>query len=138
MSRLVKKKDLSLFKKIFKSEIDHTNKVVINWIPLIEFNQLDELLKLSEEKPVLIFKHSTRCGISSFALKKFQSNFDIAPNKLSLYFLDLLKYRQISTTIADHFKVRHQSPQVLLIYKGEAIYNDSHGSISIDEIKKVI
>ncbi len=129
---------MSLFKKIFGSDIDHTNKVVLNWIPLVEMNQLDGLLKLSEEKPVLIFKHSTRCGISSFALKKFQSNFDIEPNKLTLYFLDLLKYRQISTTIAEQFKVSHQSPQVLIVYKREVIYNDSHGSISINEIKKVI
>ena len=129
---------MSLFKNIFKTTHNKTEKTVLNWIPLVEINQLDELLKLSEEKPVLIFKHSTRCGTSSFALKNFQGNFDIDPNKLTLYFLDLLKYRQISTTISEHFKVRHQSPQVLIIYNREAIYNKSHGSISIGEIKKVI
>jgi len=129
---------MSFFKKIFNSEVDNTNKVVLYWIPLVEMDQLDELLKLSEEKPVLIFKHSTQCGISSYALKRFKSNYDIDSNELTLYFLDLLAYRGISTAIVEKFKVRHQSPQVLVIYKGEIIYNDSHGSISIDAIKKAI
>jgi bacillithiol system protein YtxJ len=31
--------------------------------------------------------------------------------------------------------VRHESPQVLIIKKGECVYDESHSAIRMDEIK---
>jgi bacillithiol system protein YtxJ len=111
----------------------------MNWIELKSAHQLEELRKESEITPVLIFKHSTRCSTSRMSLDRLerswnsQETFGIRP-----YFLDLLSYRNVSNLIADLFGVEHESPQVLLIYKGEAILDQSHFQIDYQEIKKVI
>ena len=47
----------------------------MHWNELTELEQLEALINQSEEQPVLIFKHSTRCSISRFALKQFENEF---------------------------------------------------------------
>jgi len=110
----------------------------MNWIALTNNNQLEEILKLSNITPVLIFKHSTRCGISRMALKTFEREFDLDETEISIFFLDLLNYRALSQDISIKFKVAHQSPQVLLIKNEEVIYHDSHDYISFDKIKEIL
>lgn len=86
----------------------------------------------------VIFKHSTRCSISSMAKRNFELNWDAIPDQTPLYFLDLISYRDISAFIAETFQVHHESPQVLLIKDGECILDLSHGEISADEIAQSI
>ncbi len=107
----------------------------MNWNKIESTEQLDVLKKESEEFPVLIFKHSTSCSISAMALNRIERAWnDEKAGTLKPYFLDLLKFRPVSGEIARVFKVEHQSPQVLLIRNGESIYDESHYSISFDEI----
>jgi len=94
---------MSLFKNLFQSNNSEITKQKLNWIALTELNQLNEIVELSNTKPVLIFKHSTRCGISTMALKHFENDFDIPASKIDLYFLDLLQNRAISAEIASKF-----------------------------------
>jgi bacillithiol system protein YtxJ len=88
----------------------------MNWNALTDLEQLNEIISLSNEKPVVIFKHSTRCSISRMALKQFENEFDLS-DKVTPYFLDLIAHREISNGIAS-FGVMHQSPQLLLIKEG--------------------
>ncbi len=126
---------MSLFSSIFgSSENQITSNNNVNWIPLIFMGQLDEILSISNEKPVVIFKHSTRCSISRMALKQFENEFDLE-DKVHAYFLDLLEYRDISNEIASRFKVYHQSPQLLLIKEGKSVYDVSHSDIDAAELK---
>jgi bacillithiol system protein YtxJ len=109
----------------------------MNWKELTTEEALKEAVRLSFENKILIFKHSTRCPVSYRVLERLESEWDGKDlQNIDLYFLDLLKYRSLSNKIAKEFKVLHQSPQVLLIDKGECIYADSHNYISFDEIKK--
>ncbi|MFA5298209.1 MAG: bacillithiol system redox-active protein YtxJ [Lutibacter sp.] len=110
----------------------------MNWISLTNSNQLEELIKSSVFKPVLIFKHSTRCGISRMVLKSFEREFNLNENEIDLYFLDLLNYRSLSQEISLKFNVAHQSPQVLVIKNGAVIYHDSHNAINSKDIEMVI
>jgi bacillithiol system protein YtxJ len=126
---------MSFFSKIFNENSSNVNQV--NWIPLETLEQLDKIVADSFEKAALIFKHSTRCSISRFALKRFESEFNLE-EKLSLYYLDLLNFRSISNEIAVKFDVQHQSPQVLLIKEGKVIYHDSHDGILVEEIANVL
>ena len=116
-----------MFKKIFGSKSQENNRKKINWIPLINVEQLKEVN--SSEKTVLIFKHSTRCGISRTVLQKFEHNFEIEEEKMTLYFLDLLVHRELSHKIAENYKVEHQSPQLLVIKNGKVVMHDSHSGI---------
>ncbi|MFV8370082.1 bacillithiol system redox-active protein YtxJ [Flavobacterium sp. LB2R40] len=125
---------MSFFKNIFNSSDDKDLKETkINWNELTDLGQLNEIIAISNEKPVAIFKHSTRCSVSRMALKQFENEFN-SSDKVTPYFLDLIAYRAISNAIADQFGVTHQSPQLILIKDGKAIYNVSHSDIDAEEL----
>lgn len=126
---------MSIFNSLFgSSEEKKVTAGKINWIPLQFMGQLDEIAALSDQKPAVIFKHSTRCSISRFALKQFEKEYDLQDN-VDAYFLDLLEYRDISNEIASRFGVFHQSPQLLLIKEGKSVYDVSHDAIDAGELK---
>lgn len=125
---------MSIFSNLFGNSDNEELNSKVNWIPLTFLGQLDELVAFSEQKPVVIFKHSTRCSVSRFALKQFENEFDLKDN-VDAYFLDLLEYRDISNEIASRFGVYHQSPQLILIKDGQAIYDASHSDIDAEELK---
>jgi bacillithiol system protein YtxJ len=128
---------MSFFSKLFNENQSDSNVNEVDWIPLQTLEQLDVIVQDSYEKPILIFKHSTRCSISRFALKRFENEFELQ-EKVITYFLDLLNYREISNEIAFKFGVQHQSPQVLLLKNGKVVYHDSHDGIEAEELKKYI
>jgi bacillithiol system protein YtxJ len=126
---------MGLFSNVFgSSENQNKSNSTVNWIPLTDLSQLDEIVTLSNGKPVVIFKHSTRCSVSRFALKQFESEYDLT-DCVDAYFLDLLEYRVISNEIASRFGVYHQSPQLLLIKEGKSVYDVSHSDINARELK---
>lgn len=129
---------MSLFKNLFQSNASEDKKPNLNWILLDDINLLGKIKEASNNKPVLIFKHSTRCGVSRMALKNFEKSYDIESEMLDLYFLDLLQFRDISNEIISVFNIQHQSPQAIVIYKEKVVYHDSHYGISVEEIKKAI
>lgn len=111
----------------------------MNWNRLERPEQLKEIITESADNNILIFKHSTRCNISRSTLDRLERNWKDAevPN-VKPYFLDLLSYRDISNTIAEQFQVEHQSPQVLIIRHGQAIYDNSHYGIDFQEIREKV
>lgn len=129
---------MSIFSSLFGSS-DHqeekTAKMI--WIPIVDLGQLNEIILLSSEKPVLIFKHSTRCSVSRMVLKQFETEFDLE-DLVTPYFLDLLEHRDVSNAIAEQFKVVHQSPQLLLIKNGMSVYDASHSAIEVAELRMKI
>ena len=108
----------------------------MEWNKLNEIEQLEEINKASFEAPVMIFKHSTRCSISSSALNRVERNWNNEQDdiKVKPYYLDLIAYRNISTEIAKKWNVEHQSPQVLIIKNGTCIYTETHMGINYEEI----
>ncbi|KAB1154392.1 bacillithiol system redox-active protein YtxJ [Flavobacterium luteum] len=126
---------MSVFSNIFGSSDKQDNsKSKINWINLTDLGQLNEIISSSNEKPVVIFKHSTRCSVSRMVLKQFENEFDL-DDEVDAYFLDLLEHRAISNEIASRFGVYHQSPQLLLIKDGKSVYDVSHSDIDAGELK---
>lgn len=131
------KTKMSFFKNIFGESGTEKPEYKINWESLTELQQLEEIVKQSLEKPILIFKHSTRCSISRMALKQFENNFDFH-DKFTPYFLDLLEYRPVSNEIASLFEVVHQSPQLIVVKNGKAVYDASHSDIDAEELKRFL
>ncbi|KIC90230.1 bacillithiol system redox-active protein YtxJ [Flavihumibacter sp. ZG627] len=104
----------------------------MDWKELSSSAQLAELHKKSFERPLVIFKHSTRCSISSMAKSRLErSN---SPEEIDFYYLDLIRYRPLSDQIAKDFDVWHESPQILIIENGACIYDESHTGINMAEI----
>jgi bacillithiol system protein YtxJ len=110
-------------------------KFMLNWNSLTSKTQLEELVNRSANSTFAIFKHSTRCSISSMAKNRLERSWDQAINP-PLYLLDLLNHRNLSNQIAEQFDVQHESPQLLIIQKGKCINHQSHNEISMDILLK--
>lgn len=107
----------------------------MQWLELTDVNQLDEIDALSFKGKVLLFKHSTRCGISGTALNRIERNWkDEYHQQLQVFYLDLLNYRHISNVIEQRYGVVHQSPQALIISEGKCIFSQTHSSIHLTEL----
>ncbi|RYZ62042.1 MAG: bacillithiol system redox-active protein YtxJ [Chitinophagaceae bacterium] len=104
----------------------------MEWIHLTDEEQLKQLIASSESKPQVIFKHSTRCSISSVAFQRLQKAKQ--PEGLDFYYLDLLAHRPLSNKVSEVFRVHHESPQVLVIRNGQCVYDESHLAISMLDI----
>ncbi len=128
---------MSVFKNLFGSSDEQPTPSKVNWLYLTNVSDLDALIAESNEKTVLIFKHSTRCSISRMVLKQFESEFDVE-EYLTPYFLDLLNHRDVSNEIANQFGVYHQSPQLLVIKEGKSIFDASHESIDASDLKQFV
>ena len=104
-----------------------------DWINITNLSSLDDLINSSFENKVLLFKHSTRCSISSLAKSRIES---VGDNRKinNCYYLDLLTFRVLSNKISSDFNIKHESPQVLIIEKGKCIAHFSHGDIKWDNI----
>lgn len=114
------------------------NSSTFDWTNLDEVTQLDELIQSSYEQPVLLFKHSTRCSISSMVKRRIENEWSIERDKITTVYLDLLQHRNISTAIAEKTGVKHQSPQAILLRNGTVVYHASHTAISVNDIKKLV
>ncbi|MGM0932489.1 MAG: bacillithiol system redox-active protein YtxJ [Bacteroidota bacterium] len=122
---------MGLFDKMFKSERDIVKEEIekIPWKYITEEQDIEELEKQSFSKPVIIFKYSTRCGISRITLRKFEN--DLPENMdVAFYFMDLVKYRSLSNEIAERFKVSHESPQLIVLKEGKVLHHSSHQDIN--------
>ena len=104
----------------------------MHWIHLNDEEQLKQIITKSQQKPQVIFKHSTRCSISAVALQRLQKAEQ--PSDIDFYFLDLIAHRDISNKVAQVFGVNHESPQVLLIKDGLCVFDESHLGIHMDDI----
>ena len=108
----------------------------MNWNKLNSTETLKKINELSEETTVLIFKHSTRCSISSMALDRLERNWKESETKnIKPYYLDLIAHRDLSNRISEMYHIPHESPQALLISKGKCIYDASHSDISYKDLK---
>lgn len=124
-----------MFKNIFKS--NNTPSKKMNWEKLDKIESLEDIKEVSKNQKVLIFKHSTRCPISANALNRLERSWneeEMQNKNIKPYYLDLITYRNISDKIAQEFKVMHQSPQVIVVENGEAIYDNSHYGIKYEEL----
>lgn len=104
------------------------------WKKLESLSQLEEAVAQSHVSSQIIFKHSTRCIISKMVLSQFEENMGAIPPQANLLFLDLLSHREISNAIATQLKVHHESPQVVVIKNGQAVFHESHHSIDATTI----
>lgn len=120
---------MGLFDSIFKG----TDKVkkeehVLPWQQLTEIDQLQRIREASNNTLQVIFKHSTRCGISRAVINRFVADYKLDTNA-DLYYLDLLNYRDVSNEVAHEFQVIHQSPQFILVKNGKVVHHASHHEI---------
>ena len=104
----------------------------MSFINLDTIEKLDELFEQSKVKPVVIFKHSITCPISTDA----SSQMSIVNGDVNLVIVQTS--RQISNEIESRTTLRHQSPQAIILKDGKPIYHASHYDITADAVEGVL
>lgn len=110
----------------------------MKWKQLETIEQVENLIQESFNLPLLIFKHSTRCGISRYVLKNFEADFNLQEIPVECYFLDLLNHRDVSNYITEYFSIEHQSPQILVLKNGKVIFHESHHLATVENVKNAL
>ena len=111
----------------------------MKWNELKDVSQLESMHQVSFEKPVLIYKHSTRCSTSRMMLDRLERNWkEEEMHHVAPYFLDLISYRDISNAVSANYEVPHESPQVLIVRNGKAIHDASHLGIDYRELASFV
>jgi bacillithiol system protein YtxJ len=102
------------------------------FVALENTEALDQLYKTSHERPVILFKHSLTCPISSAAYDQMSKlNTDVA-------LVVVQKARNVSSEVATRTGIPHESPQAIVLRGGEAVWNASHWRITVDAVEKAV
>jgi len=97
-----------------------------NWHSIKSDEDVAEAVLQSNSADVLIYKHSSRCGVCWAAMRRLET---VDNERLPIYIVDVLADRALSNLIADRLGVIHESPQAILLRNGEAVLVKSHSSI---------
>ena len=104
------------------------------WHNITTQEDLKQALSQSMEEPVVFFKHSTRCSISLFVKKSFEQACSSLSSKHSFYLLNVITNRAESNALAEHFQIKHESPQVIATLNNKVFYTNSHDGIDGSEL----
>ena len=124
--------------KLFGGAKEIKEEKILPWIPLNNIQQLNHIEEKSKTKTQVIFKHSTRCGISRMVINQFVDGYYLTEKDLDLYYLDLLSFRDVSNEVGYKFQVVHQSPQLLVIKNGVVVAHDSHSGINSIDLNRFV
>lgn len=106
--------------------------MAINWNTIHSPDMADKAIQASHDSPIVIFKHSTTCPISSIAKMRLEGDWDL--DSLPAYYIDVKADRSSSNHVAEALEVHHESPQIIIVSNGEAVYDSSHLDINIQEV----
>lgn len=108
------------------------------WTELTSIEQAKKAIYSSKDKPVLFFKHSIRCPISTMAHRRLEVGASELSSKINTQYLDLITHREVSNWLADTLNVTHQSPQVILLMNNEVVYISTHNEINTTELLELV
>ncbi len=104
---------------------------------LTRVDELDPILQATASAPAFLFKHSTTCPVSAGAHRQVQAYLEGADASAPpVYLVKVIESRPLSNEIASRLSFVHQSPQIILVDGGEAVWNASHGAITADSIRR--
>src|SRR5919199_4230340 len=103
-----------------------------HFTPVNDTETLEQLVTRSNKEPVILFKHSTTCPISANAYRQMSQ----VKGDVSLVVVQ--RARDVSNEIESRTGVRHESPQVVVVRNGEAVWTASHFDITSDAVERAV
>ena len=94
----------------------------------------EDALSQSEDTPVLIFKHSSTCPVSTNAHQEMQTL--VEEDSVPAYKVVVQDQRAISNRIESDLGVRHETPQAILLDDRSPVFNTSHFNVTVDTLRK--
>jgi monothiol bacilliredoxin len=114
------------------------NRMTTNLKHLETIEELNEALAESSKGPVLLFKHSLTCPISSRAYREFKSHLEEPDSRVSYNLIIVQEARRVSDEVAKKLGIRHESPQALLVRNGRSVWDASHYDITAEGLSRAI
>ena len=106
----------------------------IQWHTIKTQEDLESVIQSSHHSSQLIFKHSTRCSISSLVKNRLEKEMRESKPPHSIHLIDVIENRRLSHQVAEMMSVRHESPQILRISDGHCDFHTSHFDVSLQNI----
>lgn len=108
------------------------------WRELTTLEQWEEVYK--GDTPLIVFKHSTACPVSSNALNEFEQYLNGSPrDDIEYVLVKVIESRPVSNRIAEDTGVKHESPQIMFIDKDRSVvWNTSHWAITVEHMTAVL
>ena len=116
----------------------YTSTMPSELVTLDSADVLEDVIATSEERLVLLFKHSVTCGTSAQAYDELVEHPSTGQHTTQYVILTVQTHRELSDAVATRFEVRHETPQTLLIHKGQVVWAASHFSVTAETIKAAI
>jgi bacillithiol system protein YtxJ len=91
-----------------------------------------ELNKKSHEEPQIVFKHSSACPISLGAFESLKKAEEAGAAPQEIHMLVVQASPELSATVEEESKVKHESPQLLILRDGEVAFHANHYEITGD------
>ncbi|SDX50830.1 bacillithiol system protein YtxJ [Marininema mesophilum] len=111
----------------------------MQWKEISTQDEWQEMLNRSQERPLLVMKHSTRCPVSANAWKECETYITTTSHKDVDYVLvKVIESRDVSNKVAEDLNVQHKSPQTILVKNNEAVWNTSHWHITQDSLEEAL
>ncbi|MCZ6857312.1 MAG: bacillithiol system redox-active protein YtxJ [Gemmatimonadetes bacterium] len=106
-------------------------------VPIKSLTTRDELDAALAAPVVVLYKHSPICAVSTWSLREVQ-RFEREHPDTAVYHIDVILHRELSNWIAQHFGIRHESPQALVVRDGRHAWATSHSGITADALRKQV
>ncbi len=104
----------------------------MSFITLDTVEKLNELFEQSNNKPIVLFKHSITCPISTDACNQMA----IVEGDVNIVIVQTA--RPISNAIAERTSLQHQSPQTIILRNGKPIFSATHYDITADKVEGIL
>ncbi|KIH71653.1 bacillithiol system redox-active protein YtxJ [Salinicoccus roseus] len=90
---------------------------------------------LQDNKDFFFMKHSSTCPISADAFDEFQKfHYE---RDMDGYYLVVQDHRNLSNYIAEHFDIKHESPQAFYFEGGKLKWSGAHHNITLKNLSSV-
>jgi bacillithiol system protein YtxJ len=99
---------------------------------IVNKEALDELMLRSNKEPVAVFKHSTSCPVSASAYR------DLANYPGEVALIEVQRAGDLSSEIGERTGIRHESPQVIILRNGKAVWHASHWQVTSDAVEQAM
>jgi bacillithiol system protein YtxJ len=102
------------------------------FVKITETAAFEALTESSKDRPIVIFKHSLTCPISSAAYERMEG-YD---GEVAL--VEIQRARPLSAEIEKRLGVAHESPQVIVLSNRQVVWNASHFSITAEAVAAAV
>ncbi len=100
--------------------------------PIADTTALDPLFVASCAAPTILFLHDPGCPISRAAYRQLMRLDRDIP------LIDVRRAHDLSSAVEERTGVRHESPQVIVLRQGQAVWSASHYAITTQAIAEAL